>query len=76
MVSFLLTPHTRINSKWIKDLNVRPETIKILEENIGSKTSDIVHRNILSAISLHARETKEKINKWDIKLKNFAQQRK
>ena len=55
-----LLPHTRINSKWIKDLNVRPETIKILEENIGSKTSDIVHRNILSYISPQARETKKK----------------
>ena len=56
----LLTSHTRINSKWIKDLNIRPKTIKILEENIGSKISDIAHRNILLDISPQARETKEK----------------
>ena len=54
-------------------LNVRPETIKILEENIGSKISDISHRNLLLDISPQARETKEKINKWDvIKLKSFC----
>ena len=58
----IVTPHTRINSKWIKDLNVRPETIKILEENIGSKISDIACRNILLDIPPQARETKEKIN--------------
>ena len=45
------TPHTRINSKWINDLNVRHEIIKIVEENIGSKISDIAHNNILSNIS-------------------------
>ena len=55
----LLTLYTRINSKWIKDLNVRPQTIKILEEYIGSKILDIASRNILSDISPQARETKE-----------------
>ena len=56
----LLTPHTRITSKWIKDLNVRPETIKILEENIGNKILDIAHSNFLLDISPQAWETKEK----------------
>ena len=73
----LLTLHTRINSKWIKDLNVRSQTINSLEENIESKISDIAHSNILSDISLQAGGIKEKINKWDyIKLKSFAEQRK
>ena len=71
----LLIPHTRIKSKWIKDLNVRPETIKILGEHIGSKLSDISFGNFfLSDISPQSRETKEKRNKWDyIKLKVFVQ---
>ena len=56
----LLISHTRINSKWTKDLNVWPKTIKIVEENIGSKISDIAHSNILLDISPQARETKEK----------------
>ena len=69
----LLTLHTRINSKWIKVLNVTPGTIKIIEGNIGSKISDIAYSNILLDISPQARGTKEKINKWDnIKLKTFC----
>ena len=71
-LGYLITPHTRINSKWSKGLNVRTEAIKILE-NIGSKISDIAHRNFLSNISPWTKETKEKINKWDfIKLKRFC----
>ena len=54
----LLTPHPRINSKEIKDLNVRPETINILEENIGRKILDIAHTNVFSNISPQTRETK------------------
>ena len=50
-LDYLLTPHTRINSKWIKDLNIKPKTMKILEENIDSKISDIAHRNILLGVN-------------------------
>ena len=64
-LGYLVTPHTRINSKWIKALNIRLEAIKILEENIGSKISDNACRNLLSDISPQAKETKEKINRWD-----------
>ena len=58
----LLIPHTRTNSKGIKDLHIRPNMIKIIEENIGSKILDIAHRNFLLHVSPQARETKEKIN--------------
>ena len=67
-----LTPHTKINSKWIKALNVRPETIK-LEENIGKTLSDINHGRILYDPSPRILEIKAKINKWDLtKLKSFC----
>ena len=69
----LLIPHTRINSKWINNLNVRPKTIKIIEENTDSKISDITHSYSLLNIPPQTRETKEKINKLDyIKLKCFC----
>ena len=55
----------KINSKWIKDLNVRPEIIKLLEENIGSMLFDTGLSNTFLDMSPQARETKAKINKWD-----------
>ena len=68
-----LTPHTKINSKWIKNLNVWPETIKFLEENIGRTLNDINQSKILYDPHPRVTEIKTKVNKWDlIKLKSFC----
>ena len=68
-----LTPCTKIYSKWIKDLNVKPETTKPLQENIGKTRSDINHSKILCGSPLRVMEIIAKINKWDlIKLKSFC----
>ena len=72
-----LTPYSKINSKWIKDLNIRPETLKLLEENIGKTLSDINHSKILydpppRLMEIKAKKNKNK-NKWDLmKLKSFC----
>ena len=68
-----LTPYTKINSKWIKDLNVRPDAIKLLEENIGRTLYDIHHSKILFDPPPREMEIKTKINKWNLmKLKSFC----
>ena len=61
-----LTPYTKINSKWIKDLNVRPDTMKLLEENIGRILFDINHSKIFFDPSPRVMKTKTKINRWDL----------
>ena len=68
-----LTTYTKVNSKWMKDLNARPETIKLLEENIGRTLSNRNHSRILYNPPPRILEIKSKINKWDlIKLKTFC----
>ena len=68
-----LTLHTKINPKWIKDLNVRPETIKLLEEDTGKTLSDIHHSRVLYDLPPRILEIKAKINKWGlIKIKSFC----
>ena len=72
----LLTPYSKIHSKWMKDLNVQ-EAIKILEKRASKNLFDLGHSNFVLNTSLEARETKAKMNYWDlIKIKSSAQQRK
>ena len=72
-----LTPYTKINSRWIKDLNISRNTIKVLEENIGRKISDIPCSNIFTDTSPKARNIKEIINKCDLmKIKSFCMAKK
>ena len=69
----LLTPYTKINSKWIKDLNVKAETIQLLEENLSKTLSDMNHSRILYDPPPRILEIKTKINKWNlIKIKSFC----
>ena len=71
-LEYFLTPYTKINSKWIKDLNVRPETINLLEENIGRILYVINHKKILYDPPPRVIEIKTKVNMCDlIKLKSF-----
>ena len=68
-----LTPYTKINSKWNKDINVRPENLKLLQENLGRTLDDINQSKILYDPPLRAMEIKTKVNKWDlIKLKSLC----
>ena len=71
-LEYFLTPYTKINSKWIKCLNVRPETLKLLEKNIGRTLDNINQSKILYDSPPRLMEIKTKVNKWDlIKLKSF-----
>ena len=68
-----LTPYTKINSKWIQDLNVRPDTIKLLEENIGGTIYGMNHSKVLFDPRPREMEIKTKVNKWDLmKLQSFC----
>ena len=68
-----LTPYTNINSRWIKDLYISHNTIKVLEENIGRKILDIPYSKHFTDMSIRAMDIKERINKWDImKLESFC----
>ena len=68
-----LTQYTKINSKWIKNLSLRPETIKLLKENIGRTLDNINQSKILYDLPARILEIKTKVNKWDlIKLKSFC----
>ena len=71
-----LTLYTKINLKWFKELNIRPDTIKLLEENIGQTLSDIKQSNTISDPPPRVMTKRRKINKWDLNLNVSAQQRK
>ena len=72
-LNYQLIPHTKINSKWIKDLNISHDTIKVLQEIIDRKISAIPCNNSFNNMSPRARDIKERINKWDfIKIKSFC----
>ena len=72
-IEHFLTPYTKINSKWVTDLNVRPETIKLLEENLGRTLDDTNQSKIFYDPCPRVMEIKTKANKWNlIKLKRFA----
>ena len=63
----------KTNSRWVKDLDISHSKVKVLEENIGRKISDIQGSNVFSNMSTRARDVKERINKWDlIKIKSFC----
>ena len=70
-IEHFLTPYTKINSKWIKDLNGRPETIKLLEENTGRTLDDMNQSKILYDPPPRVMEIKTKVNKWDLIKFNF-----
>ena len=70
-LKYFLKPYTKINSKWIKDLNIRPETIKLLKENIGKTLCDINHSKILYDPPPRVMGIKAKINKWGL-IKSFC----
>ena len=68
-----LTPYKKINSKWMKDLNMRQDSIKILEENTGKILFELSHSNFLQDTFMKAKETRAKMNYWDfIKIKSFC----
>ena len=72
-LEYFLTPYRGINSKWIKDLNVRPETMKFLEENISRTLNDVNQSKLLYDPPPGVMKIKTKVNKWDlIKLKSFC----
>ena len=72
-LQYSLIPYTKINLKWIKGLNVRPDTIKLSEENVGRTLYDIYYIKILLDPPPRQMEIKIKINKWDLmKLKSFC----